>query len=50
MCVRGVPGLLPVRIGGSYYSTLQEAYDAAHDRDTIEAIATTFTMDLTVGK
>jgi hypothetical protein len=51
VCVRGVPGvILPVRIGGSYYSSLQEAYDAAHDGDTIEAMATTFTMDLTVGK
>jgi len=46
-----VPGdILPVRIGGSYYSTLQEAYNAAHDGDTIEAMATGFTMDLTVGK
>jgi hypothetical protein len=51
VCVRGVPGdLLPVRIAGSYFSTLQEAYNAAHDGDTIEAMATSFTMDLTMGK
>jgi hypothetical protein len=39
-----------VRIGVSYFSTLQEAYNGAVDGDIIEAMATGFTMSLIVSK
>ncbi len=45
------PGGPPVRISGTpstYYSTLQTAYDATHDLDTIQSKAVSFTENLNI--
>ncbi|HDH10830.1 MAG TPA: 6-bladed beta-propeller [Nitrospirae bacterium] len=40
----------PARITGTYYSTLQEAYDIAGDTDTIQAQSGRFTEDININQ